>query len=177
MREIARENFRREGGDPIESLNRTIFGQLCFRANRGDYYDVRNSLFDEVLDRRLGIPITLSVLYIDLADAIGAQVEGVSSPAHFLLREREQGRLLDPFEGGRVIDHAGCLRILDSIGLSPEDWSDEFLRRASRREILHRMINNLRASYHRSGDARRLEIVEQMFSALELGERAGVPIQ
>lgn len=177
MRDTARANAERKEGHPLRVLNDTMFDVLGFRGDRENYYDVRNSLFNDVLERRRGIPITLALVYFELADAVGVRVEGVSFPGHFLVRHIDSDRLIDPFDDGHFIDREGCMAILDALGLTEEDWSEDFLRPASRREILHRLLNNLRGCYSRAGDQRRLEVVDEMFTALESGGAIGNVIQ
>jgi regulator of sirC expression with transglutaminase-like and TPR domain len=172
LKEVCADQARKLPGTRIEALNHVVFETLGFRGDRDQYYSVRNSLLNDVLERRLGIPITLAVVYLELGEALGLRLEGVSFPAHFLVREIESGQLLDPFSDGAPVDRARCLEITEAIGLAPEDWSDEFLRTASRREILHRMINNLRGAYNRAGDQRRLEVLEEMFAALDSAQTA-----
>lgn len=176
MREQAREASA--GGDePLVVLNRVMFDELRFTGNRENYYDIRNSLLNDVLERRTGIPITLSLVYLELADAIGRPMEGVSFPGHFLVRDRESGLLLDPFDRGRIVDRDECLAILAGMGLSEEDWSEDFLDAATPREVLHRMINNLRGCYNRAGDHRRLAILDEIFSMLQSGKDEGSVLQ
>ena len=88
--------------DRVVTLNQFLFGELGFRGNAEDYYDPRNSYLNEVIDRRTGIPITLSVLYMEVGRRIGLPLQGVSFPGHFLVRLRLRGGtlVLDPFSGG-----------------------------------------------------------------------------
>ena len=74
------------GGESAASLNRYLFEELGFRGNRDDYYDPRNSYLNQVLERRVGIPITLSVLYLEIATRIGLDLKGVSFPGHFMVK-------------------------------------------------------------------------------------------
>lgn len=166
-----------DDAERIARLNHLLFVEEGFAGNRDDYDDPRNSFLDQVLERRTGIPITLSLVYLELADAIGRPMEGVSFPGHFLVRDHESGLLLDPFDHGRIVDRDECLAILAGIGLSEEDWSEDFLNAADPREILHRMINNLRGCYNRAGDQRRLAILEEIFSMLQSGKEDGSRLQ
>jgi regulator of sirC expression with transglutaminase-like and TPR domain len=124
-----------------------------FSGNRVDYYDPRNSLLDHVLDRRLGIPISLSVLALDIGRRIGVPLDGVGMPGHFLLRDRVDHRVfVDPFHGGRQLDAVGC-RLLFRQNAGPHaPWLDSYLEPVPRRAIITRMLANLRLIYDKRGD-------------------------
>src|SRR5882672_2502554 len=99
-----------EDATPLEriaDLNQFLFGDLGFAANSEDYYDPRNSFLNEVLERRTGIPITLSVIYMELGRRIGLPLQGVSFPGHFLVKcQSPEGEIvLDPFHGGMRLSH------------------------------------------------------------------------
>jgi regulator of sirC expression with transglutaminase-like and TPR domain len=133
-------------------LTRFLFEECGFRGNQEDYYDPRNSFLNDVIDRRLGIPISLSVVMIEIGHRIGLQVEGVGFPGHFLVRVHTDERplLLDPFHAGTPVDDADLLTRLRSLSQSSRgggpDFAqvpDEFLEAASVRGILGRMLRNL----------------------------------
>ena len=92
------------------AVARFLFEEEGFRGNTEDYYDPRNSFLDDVLERRLGIPITLSVVYVAVAARAGLEAAGVGLPGHFVVRAERRGRhrLLDPFHGGELLDRAAC---------------------------------------------------------------------
>lgn len=126
-----------------------MFGDLHFRGNTTNYLDARNSYLNEVMDRRLGLPITLSVIFMELGQRLGLPVEGVGLPGHFIVGvQAEAGRyFFDPFNGGvEVTDDDAARLVHDSIGhtgsLNP-DW----LNPTPPRAILARMLNNLRNTY------------------------------
>lgn len=138
--------------DAALALTRYLFEECGFRGNQGDYYDPRNSFLNDVLERRLGIPISLSVLMIEIGTRIGLQIEGVGFPGHFLVRIRTGARplLLDPFHAGAPVDDADLLARLRSLSQASRgggpDFAhvpDEFLEAASVRGILGRMLRNL----------------------------------
>jgi len=140
-------------GDPSESivaLNRVLFEEEGFRGNREDYYDPRNSFLNNVLDRKLGIPITLAVVYMEVAHRIGFPLVGVGMPGHFLLKHYDvEGReiLLDPFNRGSILTAKDCQRCLDEIYGGQMPLQPEFLMAVSRRQVLVRMLNNLKSIY------------------------------
>jgi regulator of sirC expression with transglutaminase-like and TPR domain len=140
-------------GDPSESilaLNRVLFDEEGFRGNRDDYYDPRNSFLNDVLDRKLGIPITLAVVYMEVARRVGFPLVGVGMPGHFLLKHYDvDGRetLIDPFNRGGILTAKDCQRRLDEIYSGQMRLQPEFLMAVSRRQVLVRILNNLKSVY------------------------------
>jgi regulator of sirC expression with transglutaminase-like and TPR domain len=136
-----------------EAFNYFLFEEKRFTGNQLDYYDPRNSFLNEVIDRRVGIPITLSVLYIEVGRRAGLDVEGVGLPGHFIVRVRELGyteaMFVDPFHGV-ILTREDCQDRLDTVYDGMVNLSDEHLRPAATPEILVRMLRNLKAVYTRS---------------------------
>jgi regulator of sirC expression with transglutaminase-like and TPR domain len=136
----------------LRCLNQFLFDELGFSGNDQDYYDPRNSYLNEVLDRRLGNPISLAVVQIELAQRLGVPLEGVSFPGHFLVRlPVDEGIVvLDPFQKGRSLDAAELRRRARSH-LDTHEIDDQRLARmlepASHRAILTRILRNLKAVY------------------------------
>jgi regulator of sirC expression with transglutaminase-like and TPR domain len=136
--------------DMVTTLNRVMFQEMNFRGNREDYYDPRNSFLNDVLERRLGIPITLSVLYMEVARRIGLPLVGVGMPGHFLLKVYDvEGRqiLIDPFNSGSMLNAADCEQRMQEVYAGEIRFKPEYLLPVSRRQILTRMLNNLRHIY------------------------------
>jgi regulator of sirC expression with transglutaminase-like and TPR domain len=147
----------------LDALNRLLFEELGFRGNSEDYYDPRNSYLNDVLDRRTGIPITLSTLYMEVARRAGLEVAGVGLPGHFIVkvRLRRAEVLLDPYHGGARLSAADCQRRLDRIFEGRVRLRPELLAACSRKDILTRMLRNLKAIYAKAGDqARCLSVVD-----------------
>ncbi len=140
-------------GDPsgsILALNRVLFEEEGFRGNQQDYYDPRNSFLNDVLDRKLGIPITLALVYMEVARRVGFPLVGVGMPGHFLLKHYDvEGRevLIDPFNRGGILTAKDCQRRLNEIYDGGMPLQPEFLMAVSRRQVLVRMLNNLRSIY------------------------------
>ncbi len=161
-------------GEPfglVRAINRTLFGDLSFRGDEETYYDPRNSFLHQVIDRRLGIPISLSVLYMEVARRMGAAIEGISFPGHFLLRydEGEQFLIFDPFHMGLSLDYDDLRVLLERSspgkgnGKEKPELSDDLIEPASKRQILGRMLANLASIYSRDGDpVRCTEVLERM---------------
>jgi regulator of sirC expression with transglutaminase-like and TPR domain len=140
-------------GDPGQSvfaLNHVLFEEEGFLGNSEEYYDPRNSFLNDVLDRRLGIPITLAVVYMEVGRRIGFPLVGVGMPGHFLLKHYDvEGRetLIDAFNRGRIVTARDCRRRFDEIYGSQMPFRPEFLLSVSRRQMLTRMLNNLKSIY------------------------------
>jgi regulator of sirC expression with transglutaminase-like and TPR domain len=133
----------------MAAVNRVLFEEANLRGNREDYYDPRNSFLNDVLDRGLGIPITLSIVYMEVAKRVGFSLSGVGMPGHFLLKYYEDGqeKLIDCFNRGDVLSRQDCQSRLDEIYSGEMTLRPEFLHPISRRQILTRMLNNLKTVY------------------------------
>jgi regulator of sirC expression with transglutaminase-like and TPR domain len=141
----------------VAQLNRFLFGEQAFHANAGNYYDPRNSYLNDVLDRRTGIPITLSLVYIEVARRVNLSIEGVGMPGHFLVRWRRPGDqlLIDPFTQGAILTIDDCAARLRELYGDSLRFSPELLKPARPREIVSRMLANLKGAYLRRGDVER----------------------
>jgi len=144
----------------IVTLNHFLFVEQGFAGNTDDYYDPRNSFLNEVLDRKLGIPITLSILYLEVGRRLGLPFEGVSFPGHFLVKyPTEDGDLvLDPFSGGTPLDEGDLQTLLDkTFGEAAEvPPLNQLLNAAGKREILVRMLRNLKSVYQHHGQTAKV---------------------
>jgi regulator of sirC expression with transglutaminase-like and TPR domain len=142
----------------IVALNHYLFQELGFAPNADDYYDPRNSFLNEVLERRLGIPISLSILYMDIGEKIGLSLQGICFPGHFLVKCKlsEGVVILDPYRGGGSLTVAELQRRLREVrgGEVSRAIIAGLLVASSNKEILLRMLRNLKAIYLRS---RRLD--------------------
>jgi regulator of sirC expression with transglutaminase-like and TPR domain len=142
----------------IALLNRVLFDEEGLRGNREDYYDPRNSFLNDVLDRKLGIPITLSLVYMEVAHRAGLPVAGTGMPGHFLLKHYDlvAGEIIiDPFNRGRIVGAAECQQRLNEIYAGEVELQPEFLQPVTHREILARMLNNLRQIYFTQRNLRK----------------------
>lgn len=137
----------------INELNEYLFDHVGFGGNDADYYDPRNSLLHEVLRRRLGIPITLSVVYIEAGRRLGMPLRGVGMPGHFLVRhDAEPSLYIDPFHRGALLSEEECAERLRRISDTVR-WERAFLTPATDRAILARMLRNLSAVWVKRDDA------------------------
>lgn len=156
-----------ETGDPeqsIAALNQVLFQEDMFRGNTVDYYNPRNCYIHDVLDRRLGIPISLATIYMEMARRVGFPLFGVGMPGHFLLKHYDvsgQPVLIDVFERGSIVTEADCQQKLDKIYSGQIVLQPEFLMPVTRRQMLTRMLNNLKTIYLSHRNFRRaLQVVD-----------------
>jgi len=135
----------------IKALNEYLFGELLFTGNREHYEDPRNSCLNEVIERRTGIPLTLSIVYLEVARRAGLLVEGVNFPGHFLVRCAEPGStqylVIDPFHSGALLSEHNCRLLLQKHVGREVAFSRSLLAPATRIQILTRMLLNLKRIY------------------------------
>ncbi len=148
-----------ERGDPlrcVNALSEFLFDVLQFWGNLEDYYDPRNSYLDQVMARRTGIPITLSLLYVEVGRRLGIPLAGVGMPGHFLVKHLDVDDLyVDPFYGGILLNEGECAQRLREITRSNIAWEPEFLEPVSNREFITRILRNLKGIHLRRQDHER----------------------
>lgn len=157
--------FNRGPAALLKAIRAVLFEDGGFRGNADDYYDPRNSYLNEVLDRRLGIPISLSVVYIEVARRSGLDVQGVAFPGHFLVKHASaRGDLLiDPFHGGEVLSAEDAEKRLSEMSGGRVRFDPKFLDGAGTREILARMLHNLKRIYvEKEDDVRTLWVIDRL---------------
>ena len=139
-----------------QAIDHQLFTVLRFRGNADKYDDPRNSFLDSVIERRVGIPITLSLVYMEIARRIGLRCDGIGYPGHFIVRcgDPEDGIFVDPFHQGARLDRNELLANLQGMNLGTTS-PQSFLSAITRRQILQRMLNNLRNIYQKSRDLER----------------------
>jgi regulator of sirC expression with transglutaminase-like and TPR domain len=145
-------------------LNDLLFDELGFCGNLGDYFDARNSFLSDVLERRTGIPITLSVVYMEVARRMGLRVLGVGLPGHFLVKYQDEDDeiLLDPFHGGRLLSEQDCFQMVLQMYQGSVVFERSFLNAVSKKQILTRMLQNLKGIYARAADHHKtLSVIER----------------
>ena len=187
LSELAREAepIVTAGNDTVEKvqlLSHFLFEQKGFEGNRDAYSDPRNSFLNDVIERRLGIPITLSVIYLEVGRRLGLNLYGVSFPTHFLVKAvDERGELLiDPFSGGIILTLEQVKARLAEIYRQPVELHPAMLKSAGARQILVRMLRNLKGIYAGASDwARSLTALDRILmldprAVEELAERGQV---
>ena len=161
--------------DRALQVGRYLFGELGFRGNSSDYYNPDNSYFNRVLDTRTGIPITLSLLFLEVARRIGIRCRGVGMPGHFLVGLEGEDVYFDPFNGGQALTPDDCRRLAEGLFGDRLTWSDAYLTPCTKYEFLFRMLNNLKVVYERTdapgkaaGVVQRMIMVNPGASSLRL---------
>ena len=141
-----------------------LYGELGFQGNADDYYDPRNSFLNEVLERRLGIPISLAVLLIEVGRRAGVPLLGVGLPGHFLVRHARHVELvLNPFDRGRIVTRDECAELFQHVYGSDAQFDLRMLEPVGTRQILVRMHNNLRAIYLERRDlSKALRVIDRL---------------
>jgi len=161
MGEFARRAIQRHADETghtstlacVKAFNEYLFEELRFVGNREKYEDPRNSCLNEVLDRRTGIPITLSIVYIEIAHRAGLHVDGVNFPGHFLVRypdvdrRARTGIIVDPFHGGALLSERDCRMLLQRHVGKEVAFNKSLLAPATRLQIIARMLLNLKKAY------------------------------
>lgn len=146
----------------LGQINHYLFSEQGYSGNLHHFLDPRNSFLNDVIERRLGIPITLSLLYMEVGRRLGLMIEGISFPGHFLIKlAGDDGDIvLDPFAGGVSLDESDLRRRLQHVSSASSDcWSGslpELLQAAGNKAILARLLRNLKSIYSNAGDRLRL---------------------
>jgi len=142
----------------LEAWRRYVFVELGFSGNVGSYYDPANSYLNDVVRRRMGLPITLSVVGMELGRRVGLHFEGIGMPGHFLLRDDgDPPTFVDPFDSGRLLDEAGCVERFHAVNGADAPFLPTYLEPVGSRAILSRMLANLRSIFVHTADLRGLE--------------------
>jgi regulator of sirC expression with transglutaminase-like and TPR domain len=149
----------------LHEWRRHLFVDLGFSGNATRYYDPSNSFLDQVVRRRRGLPITLSVLGMEVGRRAGLRLEGVGLPGHFLLRHGPDS-YVDPFDGGRELDRTGCVERFREVNGPRATFLPSYLDPVGPLSILARMLNNLKSVYAGRGEIAALSWVFDLRSAL-----------
>lgn len=133
----------------IKILNRYLYEDLQFQGDRQNYYDPRNSFLNKVLDRRMGIPITLSLVYLEIAKRIDFPMVGIGMPGHFLIRPdfTDAGIFVDAFNKGEILFEQDCEALLEQLYKHPVKIKPHFLEPITKKQFLARMLTNLKFIY------------------------------
>jgi regulator of sirC expression with transglutaminase-like and TPR domain len=156
---------RGEAGATLERLKRLLFDEEGFRGNADEYYDPRNSCLNDVLDRKLGIPITLSILTMEVGRRVGLDIAGVGLPGHFIVSAAIGSRsvLLDPFHGGAELTPSTAADVAARAVGRPVKLEEAHWTPCTRRQIVVRMLRNLKMIYARGSDwDRALGVIDRL---------------
>ena len=169
----------------IESINKLLFDEEGFHGEAEDYYDPRSAMLNETIDRHAGLPITLSILYIEISRRVGVEVTGVALPGRFLVKfSGDFGQIIvDPFDGGRVLTTVEIQKLLDEVYGGGVRLREHHLRGFTRKEVLARELAQLKAAYLAQHDllraaasVDRLLILDER-DPYELRDRAALAMQ
>ena len=165
----------------VEAINTLLFDEEGFHGENDDYYDPRSALLSETLDRHAGLPMTLSILYIEISRRVGVEASGVALPARFLVKFGHI--VVDPFDGGRVLTNVELQQLLDDVYGGGVRLREHHLRSFTAKEILARELAQLKSAYlarrdlqHAAASIDRLLILDRN-DAYELRDRAAVAMQ
>jgi regulator of sirC expression with transglutaminase-like and TPR domain len=186
--DLARRSEAARETDPhhaVDRLRRFLFEDEGFRGNAQDYYDPRNSCLNDVLARKLGIPITLSILFMEVGRRVGLALEGIGLPGHFIVRARLTGRelLLDPFNGGALLTAAEAAVVAARAVGRPVQLADAHWTPCTPAQILIRMLRNLKTVYVQREDwDRSLTVIDRLLvldaeSPIHLRDRGTVLVK
>ncbi len=150
----------------IDAINQVLFVQERFRgSSKEDYYNPRNSFLNDVLERRIGIPITLSLVYIEVGRRLGVQIDGIGMPFHFIVGYRlPEGRIyIDAYEQGRILTEEDCRERMSRYFKGKAYFNRRWLQPVSHRQLLVRMLDNLKYIYlAREDDKRALSVCDRL---------------
>jgi regulator of sirC expression with transglutaminase-like and TPR domain len=149
----------------IAALNTVLFKEQGFQGNRSEYYDPKNSFLNDVIIRKKGIPISLSVIYMEVARRVGLSLEGVGFPGHFLVKydDGDIEILIDVFNDGEVRAREDLNQMLQQLYRGQVSYQPGFVTALGKRDILRRMLNNLKWIYLERGEPlKTLSILDQL---------------
>jgi regulator of sirC expression with transglutaminase-like and TPR domain len=163
------------GDDSVRAFNEYLYDEQGFAGNRERYDDPRNSFINEVLDRRIGIPISLAVVYLEVARRAGLHVDGVNFPGHFLLRTRDavatdarsEVVIIDPFHGGAKLSEYDCRQLLRQHVGDEAAFDTALLAPATRHEIVVRMLVNLKRLYVRMRSFPQARLISSLLLGID----------
>ena len=147
----------------LKTINHYLYGNLGFAGNTENYYDPRNSFLNDVIDRRTGIPITLSLVYLAIAQRLDFPMVGIGMPGHFLIRpiQEDMDIFVDAFSQGEILFPQDCQDRLNQMSGQSVEMQPQFLAAVTSRQFLARMLTNLKATYLDRGE------VEKVLAAIE----------
>lgn len=155
-----------ESSEVINIINDYLFNEEGFRGNREDYFNPDNSYLNTIIDKRRGIPISLSAIYLFITRRLGLPFFGVSMPGHFIVKYKDEERevYIDPFHKGKILTKQDCITFLVFSGYG---FNEKYLEVSTNKEIILRMIRNLLLIYQEKGDNKRHSKLKDILSIIE----------
>ena len=169
----------------IAALNTVLFKEIGFEGNRAEYYDPKNSFLNDVIARKKGIPISLSLLYMEIARRVGLSLSGVGFPGHFLVKYQDADNeiVIDVFNKGEILVREDLEHLLQQLYRGQVSYQSGFVAALGKRDILRRMLNNLKLIYLQQGQpVKALRVLDQLIildpsSASEIRDRGLLSIK
>ena len=163
----------------IAAINDHLYKIENFKGNKDDYYNPSNSFLNIVLKRKLGIPITLSIIYIRVAHVLKFELHPINFPSHFLVKHVLEGEnsdiIIDPYNEGRIMDDYSLKQLLDQTYPKLDvPLTRNFIEKSSDARVIIRMLNNLKASYFECNDLGNAELVNEMALDIDNNEQYGI---
>jgi len=163
----------------ISTINDQLYKIENFKGNKDDYYNPSNSFLNIVLKRKLGIPITLSIIYIRVAHVLKFELHPINFPSHFLVKHVLDGEssdiIIDPYNEGRIMDDYSLKQLLDQTYPKLDvPLTRNFIEKSADARVIVRMLNNLKASYFECNDLGNAELVNEMTLDIDKNEQYGI---
>ena len=159
--------------DLARAIAHYLFNQVGLHGNTGEYYSPENSYLNRVLETRTGIPITLSLIFLEVARRLGLRCSGVGLPGHFIVGLDDTGEYLDPFNAGTMLSAEDCRNLVQNMSGGRLEWTDQVLAPYTKRDVLFRILNNLKSVYMQTkeytkavGVIQRMAIISPGMSSL-----------
>jgi len=159
--------------DLARAIAHYLFDQVGLHGNTGEYYSPENSYLNRVLETRTGIPITLSLIFLEVARRLGLRCSGVGLPGHFIVGLDDTGEYLDPFNAGTMLSAEDCRNLVQNMSGGRLEWTDQVLAPYTKRDVLFRILNNLKNVYMQTkeytkavGVIQRMAIISPSMSSL-----------
>lgn len=162
------QHYMSEKGDllhQVHIMNHVLFNEHSFRGNVDAYYDPQNSYINRVIDRHVGIPISLSALYLFLAERLHIRVSGVSTPGHFLLKFQYKGKhyFIDAFNRGQILTQDACVRFIEKLGYP---FDESYMASSKPKSVFTRMIRNLLIIYQHNDQPTKFAYLERFLETM-----------
>ena len=158
-----RVTYETTPSDLARAIAAYLFDELGFRGNSGEYYSPENSFLNRVLATRTGIPITLSLVFMEVGRRLGLRCSGVGLPGHFIVGLDDMGEYLDPFNGGATLSAEDCRALVQRMSGGRLEWTDRYLAPTTKHDILFRMLNNLKSVYVQGEEyAKAVSVIQRM---------------
>jgi len=161
--------------DLARAIAHYLFDQVGLHGNTGEYYSPENSYLNRVLETRTGIPITLSLIFLEVARRMGLKCSGIGLPGHFIVGLDDTGEYLDPFNAGTMLSAEDCRNLVQNMSGGRLEWTDQVLAPYTKRDVLFRILNNLKSVYMQTKEYTKAVGVIQRMAIISPGMSCLVP--